>query len=307
MRILITGGAGYIGAELVYLLSEKPDIGEIVIYDNLSRKNYNLLFFKRIHGANKIRLVKADILDSRTLRKELDGTDVVVHLAAKVSTPFSNEDPHQLEQVNHWGSAELSYILEESHVKKVIYLSSTSVYGSSDDIVFSEESPCHPDTFYGRSKFQGEQHFSRLSSKMKTYIVRCGNIYGFSPCMRFDSVINKFMLEANFNKRISIHGTGKQKRSFVNIKKVANRMWQLIESDIPSDTYNLVNFNTSILELASLIKEIYPDLEFIFVDQHAKLRNLEVDPNTRFLKYFPMTYTDLKEELKFFASKFAFR
>jgi len=306
MKILITGGAGYIGAELVYLLAEKSAVSEIVIYDNFSRKNYNLLIFNPIRTSNKIRLVNHDILDSRAFRKELKGTDVLVHLAAKVSTPFSNEDPHAFEQINHWGAAEISYALEESDVKKVIYLSSTSVYGSSDELIFDENSACNPDTFYGQSKLKAEKHLRRLSDRMKTYIVRCGNIYGFSPCMRFDSVINRFMLSANFDRSISIHGTGKQKRSFVNIKKVVNRMWQLIESDIPSDTYNLVNFNKSVLEIAGLVKEIYPDLEFIFVDQHAKMRNLEVNPNTRFLEYFPMTYTDLKEELKFFDSKFAY-
>ena len=85
----------------------------------------------KMDGA-KLRSVRRELLDTRSLREAVKDIDVVVHLAAKVSTPFASGDPHAFEQVNHWGTAELSYALESSDVQKVIYASSASVYGVSD-------------------------------------------------------------------------------------------------------------------------------------------------------------------------------
>ena len=113
MNILITGGAGYLGTELVHVLAANEDVEQILIYDNLSRGNYNLFLQDRFKH-NKVTFVQADILDSRQLRNSLKDVDVVYHLAAKVTTPFANIDAHFYEQVNHWGTAELIYALEDS-------------------------------------------------------------------------------------------------------------------------------------------------------------------------------------------------
>src|SRR3989344_173121 len=126
MRILITGGAGYIGTELSYKLAEIKEVSEIVVYDNLSRPNYNLFIGVQKFPHNKIRFVQGDILDSRKLKKVLKNMDVVYHLASKVTTPFSDQNPHLFEQVNHWGTAELVYAVEESNVSRFYYLSSIS-------------------------------------------------------------------------------------------------------------------------------------------------------------------------------------
>ena len=128
MKLLITGGAGYIGTELCTRLMHREDIESIHVYDNLSRKNYN--FFLGAHKLNeKVTFVNAELLDSHTLRKEVAKADTVIHLAAKVTTPFADQSPHLFDQVNNWGTAELSYALEDSDCKRLIYMSSASVYG----------------------------------------------------------------------------------------------------------------------------------------------------------------------------------
>ena len=137
MNVLITGGAGYVGTELVLKLAENTEVSKIVVYDNLSRENYNLFInsSKRI-AKDKIQFEFGDLLDSRKIRKVLTDIDVVYHLAARVSTPFSNADNHLFEQVNHWGTAELVYAVEEiKTVKQFIYLSSCSVYGSGKTLL----------------------------------------------------------------------------------------------------------------------------------------------------------------------------
>ena len=308
MNILVTGGAGYIGAELIYRLSKCDDVEKIVVYDNLNRNNFNLF----ISGSNrmpnnKVQFVFGDLLDSRKLRKELKNIHIVYHLAAVVNTPFSTIDSHIFEQVNNWGTAELVYAVEESKsVSKFIYLSSASVYGSSKKLVDEETLP-NPKTFYGISKMRGEDHVRRLFNKMETAILRCSNVYGYSPGMRFDSVINKFMFEANFNNRISIHGTCKQARSFVSISKSSDILVALKHITLPSDVYNLSDKNIEILDIVDVMKEIYTELEFIFINQHLELRDLKLQPATKLSKYVEIPDTDFKQELLFFKEKFSFR
>src|SRR5689334_16573770 len=114
MNVLVTGGAGYIGTELINLLTSNSVVDKVIIYDNLSRQNYNLFLGLKPQFHKKIQIVKGELRDSRSLRKILKGVEVVYHLGAKVTTPFDSSDSHGFEQVNHWGTAELVYAIEES-------------------------------------------------------------------------------------------------------------------------------------------------------------------------------------------------
>lgn len=306
MNVLITGGAGYIGTELIKQLSKNPLVDQITIYDNLSRDNYALFTGHKYHDHHHISFVNGELLDSRKIRKALEGIDVVFHLAAKVTTPFANTDPHFFEQVNHWGTAELVYAAEESKVSHFIYSSSIGVYGSSNNEIDENTEP-NPRTFYGISKFRGEEHVARLQSKMKTHIVRCGNVYGYSRSMRFDSVINKFVFESNFNNRISIHGDGKQSRAFVHIDYIGDVFSRLLEGEVPSGIYNLVERNLSILDIVDVLKEVNPDLEFLFINQHLKLRNIKVSTDLKLSNYLDISSkTTFKEEIASFHDRFSF-
>ncbi len=306
MNVLVTGGAGYIGTELITLLISNSAVEKVIVYDNLSRMNYNLFLGLKLQQNQKIAFVKGELLDSRSLRKVLKGVDVVFHLAAKVTTPFASADSHAYEQVNHWGTAELVYAIEESNVRKLIYTSSSGVYGSSDTEV-DEQSPPNPKTFYAISKFRGEEHVRRLISKMETYILRCGNVYGYSKSMRFDSVINKFVFEANFNKIVTIQGDGKQSRTFIHIDHVAMALNNLLFSGLPGGTYNLVEKSIKVFDIVDELKQLIPSLEFIFINQHLKLHELNVKKNTVVNEMLGIKNTrPLKAELGEFLSRFTF-
>lgn len=306
MKILVTGGAGYIGTELVHKLAQNDDIDEIVVYDNLSRPNYNLFLGFKPYGYKKIRFVTGELLDSRNLKKALEGTAVVYHLAAKVTTPFSNIDSHLYEQVNHWGTAELVYAVEESEVKKFIYTSSTGVYGSSGDLIDESATP-DPKSFYAVSKLRGEEHVRRLADRIDTYIFRCGNVYGYSKSMRFDSVINKFVFEANFDKRVTVHGNGDQSRSFIHINLIAGALANVLKAKLEGGLYNLVERSIKVIDIVDVLKQLIPSLEFIFIDQHLRLHELNVKENTRINKLLGINnQLSLKEELEEFLDKFSF-
>lgn len=299
MKILVTGAAGYVGTELVSVLAKKPDIEEIVLYDNLSRRNHNLFMGAQIGGAH-LRFINGDILDTRRLKQALKDIDVVYHLAARVTTPFADAEFHGLEQVNHWGSAELSYALEEQPIKRVIYLSSTSVYGSAEDVDL--ETVPTPVTAYGISKLNGERMLARLSDRMDVYILRCANVYGYSRSMRFDAVINRFLFEAHFNGRISIQGSGTQKRAFIHINHVAQMLAQCAAPGLAPGCYNLVERNLSVGEIATALTEIYPQLERIYLEQDMGRRNLSVRPDLRLV----LEPGDFIAQLRDFSARFSF-
>ena len=306
MKVLITGGAGYVGNELVFELLKVPQVEKVVVYDNLSRKNYNLFLDTR-YEPQKIQFVNGELLDSRKLKKELKEIDVVFHLAAIVSTPYATENSHLFEQVNHWGTAELVYAIEDSNVKKFIYLSTTSVYGASDELITIDTIP-DPKTFYGSSKLRGEKHVERVLDKMDAYIIRCGNVYGYSPSVRFDSVINRFMFEVNFMGRIQINGNGKQTRAFIHVDKVVRALRNLINPDfgLSPGIYNLTDKNLSIFGIANTIKEIYPHMEMIFVNQHLVMREIKVEKDPRIQPLQNLHFISVKEELINFKNKFSF-
>lgn len=306
MKVLVTGGAGYIGTELVNKLAKREDVEEIIVYDNLSRSNYNLFLGDNLPDATTVKFVKGELLDSRKLRKHLEGVEVVYHLAAKVTTPFANTDPHFYEQVNHWGTAELIYAIEESDVKKLIFTSSTGVYGSSSAAVDERGEP-NPKTFYGISKLRGEEHVGRISDKVDTFTLRCGNVYGFSKSMRFDAVINKFVFEANFNKQIAIHGDGKQHRSFIHIDHVAKGLANILDNKVEPGIYNLVDRDLMVLDIVDVLKELIPELEFIFINQHLKLRELLIKPNAELNKKLGIENgRTFKDEIVEFIDRFSF-
>lgn len=311
MKILITGGAGYIGTELAYKLAEYPEIKEITVFDNLSRQNYNLFIGFQKFSHHKIRFKEGELLDSRTLKKVLAGIDVVYHLAAKATTPFADQNAHLFEQSNHWGTAELVYAIEEnlatsSHkISKLIYTSSVSVYGSGNEVV-DVDSPLNPRTFYGISKMRGEEHIQRLFPKLPAYIIRCGNVYGYSKSMRFDAVINKFMFDANYKGRITINGNGSQHRSFIHIERVTSALANILSASIKSTKFDLVEKVLNVNAIASTLKEIYPQLEMLYVNQHLNLKEVKVKRNEAMNKLISVPEKSLKEELEEFKKAFTF-
>jgi len=308
MNVLVTGGAGYVGTELVLKLAANPGVSKVVVYDNLSRENYNLFINASKHvSKDKIQFEFGDLLDTRKIKKTLKGIDIVYHLAARASTPFANTDSHLFEQVNHWGTAELVYAIEElGTVKKMIYVSSCSVYGSGKELI-DETAIVNPKTIYGVSKMRGEEHVARLGEKMNAVIIRLGNVYGYSSSMRFDAVINKFMFEAHYKNRISIHGNGRQSRSFIHVAKAVDSLEAILTKDIPSDVYNLTERNLEIYDLIDEVKDLYPSLEFIFINQHLELREQKINPETKLSKYIPLKQTNFTEELAEFKKHFTFQ
>ena len=184
-------------------------------------------------------------------------------------------------------------------------MSSVSVYGSGNEEV-DVDSPVNPKTFYGISKMRGEEHVKRLFQKQPTFIIRCGNVYGYSKSMRFDAVINRFMFDANFKNKITVNGNGNQYRSFIHIKKVTSALTNILHSDIKSNKFDLVDKTINVNDIVEVLHEIYPDLEMLFVNQHLSLKNLKVKSNPTMNQLITVDNFSLKEELQEFKKEFSF-
>lgn len=303
MKILITGGAGYIGGRLIETLENLRKVEEIIIYDNLLSKRNNFFLSKEVR-CKKLKFIHADILDSHSLSKALKGVNIVYHLAGCVTMPYSNFSAHQFEQTNKWGTAELSYLIEkEESVEKVIYLSSSSAYGYADEPCSEQETP-NPMSFYGLSKYEGESYMSRLATdKRKVFVLRCGNVFGYARAMRFDTIVNKLAFDAKYKGKVIVEGKGEQQYSLITIDSINDVLTAFLTDKgvhLKSATYNVVEWNMSVSSVVNHLQNFFPDLDVIYVSQNVHFKSVQAEPNTEIQPLFetsPAHFDDALDRL----------
>lgn len=280
MKIVVTGGAGYVGWSVINNLLRAPDVEELVVYDNFSRRNYGLLLADKGPKYHKLTIIVDDILNSHGLKKVFTGATCVIHLAALAPSPFSDEYPHAFDQINHWGTAEICYAVEECDVSRFIYISSGAVYGFGDTPFHVTDVPL-PVTSYGSSKLDGERHVSRHANSRNSVILRSATVYGVNPAVRFDTFVNRFALEVALGKQLQIHGSGEQHRPIVHVDSLAQAVAGVALGALDSGIYNVVEDNVSITEIASVFQEHVPEVERIYISQGQRLRDLMMEPDSR--------------------------
>jgi len=302
MNILVTGGAGYVGSILVNYLLHLEGAEKITVYDNLSARYYGLFTFSVLNSA-KIKFIEGDILDAPKLKREVKDADVVFHLAALTSKDTAI-DSHAYEQNNHWGTSEVLNAVEQADVKKFIYLSSESIFGSG--IIANESIEPEPQSFYAHSKYRAEEQIRRIWDKKQCFIVRSAEIFGFSPASHYKSMLNQFVFQAHFKGRIQIPGNGRNRRSFVSIAKVAATLASFIHTESPSAIFHLADYNLQVLDIVDTLQELYSELEFIFINPHLQLQDLALMPSEKLNSFSNLKTNSLKAELADFRSHFSF-
>ena len=217
-KVLVTGGAGFIGSHLVEALVRAKH--DVVVFDNLSSgKQSNLSAVN-----DKITFVKGDITDTAALKKVMNGREYVFHLAAIASVPYSVQYPLETHEVNATGTLKVLLAARDAKVKRVIYSSSAAVYGDEPTLPKTENSPLKPQTPYALTKLTGEQYaiiFNKIYG-METVALRYFNVYGprQDPTSQYSGVITKFVTALKNKQEPTIFGDGMQTRDFVFVTDV---------------------------------------------------------------------------------------
>jgi nucleoside-diphosphate-sugar epimerase len=279
MRILVTGGCGYLGSQLLQVL---PELGgeekvEIRILDNMQGGRPEALM--DLPEAGEYEFIEGDVLDPSVQRAALRDVDAVVHLAAIVQTPLSFDDPTWVEQVNHWGTSHLVEACLEADVQDFVFASSAAVYGPGGP--YDDEDPCEPMGAYAESKHNAEQAVRSAGRRdLRTTVLRLGTAYGPAPVTRYQAVANRFALLAGTGRPLTIFGEGTQTRPFIHVRDASDVLcWTLAHRDRTAGrTLNAIGGNASVLDLVNAVKQAAPDVETRRTEQDIRTHlSFEID------------------------------
>jgi len=267
MNICISGALGHIGSKLIRNLSI-PDIEIVYLVDNLLTQRYSSLF--ALPDGIDFIFYQIDI-NSKEMRKIIENSDVLIHLAAVTDAEKSFEKINEVEEINKKGFEYVANLCADSGCS-LLFPSSTSVYGSQNELVdencFEEE--LKPQSPYADSKIYSEKLMAELAQKkgLKYVIFRIGTIFGYSIGMRFHTAVNKFIWQASTGQPITIWSTAlNQKRPYCDLDDCIRAINFFAAKDcFDNQIYNIVTDNFTVKDIIDVIKKHVPEIQISFVD-----------------------------------------
>ena len=291
MRLLVTGGCGYIGTVLTERLL--LDGHQVIVVDTQ-------WFGNHLAEHPELVVLKQDIRDSRAI--PLDGVDTVLHLANIANDPAVELNPELSWEVNVLAGQQLADLAVRAGVRQFIYASSGSVYGVKQEDEVTEDLALEPISVYNKTKMAAERVLLSYRDEMTVHCVRPATVCGLSPRMRLDVAVNMLTYQALSGGQMTIFG-GRQTRPNIHIKDMVGVYQHLLaRPDLPTGCYNAGFENLSILEVAELVQTEVP-AEIVVtesVDPRSYRQNSDKLCSTGFTPAFTVSdaITDISRSFK---------
>jgi UDP-glucose 4-epimerase len=219
MKALVTGGAGFIGSNLVRALLERGD--DVRVLDNFSTGN------RRNLDALDVEIVEGELRSYERVHNAVRGVEIVFHLGALGSVPRSVQDPLTSSAVNVEGTLNVLLAARDEGIRRVVFSSSSSVYGSKRELPVTESLPSDPISPYGVAKLAAERYcvsFSRVYESFETVVLRYFNVFGphQSPLSQYAAMVPLFITAIAAGESVTIFGDGEQSRDFTYVSNVTD-------------------------------------------------------------------------------------
>ncbi len=259
-KILVTGGLGHIGSQLIREYAKREDVELIRILDNLSTQRYCSLF--DLPTEKKFEFIEGDVNDSIVLERAVKDIDVVIHLAGVTDAPTTIKNPEVTRKVNLFGTQEILNASIKAGVKKFLFASSTSVYGEATGLIDETYENLKPSSPYAKTKLDAEKLVIKAAKEqgLDACVLRKGTIFGKSIGMRFHTAVNKFVYLACLKKPLTVwENAYEQKRPYLGVMD-SIRAYEFLEKHGESgEIYNVLTENYTVRDIVEAIKKVVPD------------------------------------------------
>jgi nucleoside-diphosphate-sugar epimerase len=283
-RVLITGSQGYIGSVLAPLLLKAG-------YDVVGLDSGYFQKCTLVQNTPILEYLSKDIRN--VTAADLAGFYAVIHLAALSNDPIGNLNPDWTEDINFRASERLAQIAKAAGVERFLFSSSCIMYGASEAALVTEDSPLAPKTEYARSKVRCEYAIAKLASEgFSPTFLRNGTVYGLSPRMRFDTVVNNLMGSALTTGRVMVYSDGKPWRPTVHVKDVSQAFLEVLQAPVEKVHNQIFNtganhVNHMIRDIAETVARIVPDCRVELLAQSGADQRTYRTDFTKFARTFP--------------------
>lgn len=274
MKVLVTGGAGYVGSVITNLL----------LQEGFEVRAVDILWFNKtiplVHFTNpNYEFIRGDLTDFSKMDEYIDGVDYVIHTAAVVGDPASKKFPEITKKLNEETSIELINRCTEKKVKGLFFFSTCSNYGISDGLA-TEDSPLNPLSLYAETKVNVERYLLEKNPGLDFVIGRLSTVYGCSQRMRWDLTVNEFALKGFRDKYIDIF-LPESYRPYIHVFDLASTVVKVLRNfdKVKNNVFNIgfVGENYQKIKIAEAVKKYIPEYEIDIVKEGGDKRDYQVD------------------------------
>jgi nucleoside-diphosphate-sugar epimerase len=274
MKVLVTGGCGYIGSVLVPRLQARGDIDAVRVFDSLSSGSPRNLMDARVADGFSFR--QGDVREYGDVESAMRGADAVVHLAAITGASSTHDRAEETRAVNLQGTENVLKAARKFDVGSAVIASSCNVYGRAASTDLGEDTDPDPINPYAETKLDAERLLAEYATDygIRGTALRMSTNYGHAPGMRFNLVVNGFVFRALTDRPLTVYGDGSNWRPFIHVEDAARAFERAVcdPASWPEPVYNVGRNeeNYRISEIASIVREeANPDVEITYLgDKH---------------------------------------